>query len=113
MKKTTAAISLILVVSLCFMLVACGPAVEDVVGTWSGTWEYNGKLIACAIVLNSDGSYAKATLRDDAEPSSESGTYEIKGGEVRLHPNGDMGQTTAYKYKNGTLVNNGHALYKK
>ena len=113
MKKTKAAISLIMVVSICLVLVACGISQDEVVGTWSGTWEYNGKLIACAIVLNANGSYAKAIVKDGSDTSAEVGTYEIKGSEVRLHPNGNTGDTIAYKYKGGALVNNGHELYKK
>ena len=113
MKKTKAAIAMIMVVSICLVLVACGISQEEVVGTWSGSWEYNGKLISCAIVFNENGSYAKATLSNGSDTKAEVGTYEIKGGEVRLHPNGDAGSTTAYKYKGGALVNNGHELFKK
>ncbi len=44
--------------------------------------------------------------------SAEEGTWEVKGGKVVLHKDGNMGVSTVYKYKGGALVNNDHEFTK-
>ena len=113
MKKSKLLIVLALVGIICFSLCACGISREEAVGTWSGTYVYEGNTFAVAIVLSEEGNYGKASYKNGSFNSSESGTWEIKGGKVVLHRDGDMGVSTEYKYKGDALVNNVQKLYKK
>ena len=76
MKIMKSLVTVALLLALCLSLVACSVSKEDVVGTWTGT-------------------------------------YEISGRRVELHPNGEKGHTTPYEYKGGKLVNNDHEFTKK
>ena len=105
-------ISLALVCMLCISLCACGISRDEAVGTWSGTYVYNGSTFAVAFVLESNGDYAKATYKDGEFRSAESGTWEIKSGKVYLHKDGNTGTSTIYKYQGKALVNNDHKFYK-
>ena len=98
--------------ALCFCLCACGISREEAAGAWSGTYEYHGNQFSVAFVLEADGDYAKVTLKNGSLSSAEDGTWEVKGGKVILHEDGDMGISTEYKYKGGALVNNDHYFYK-
>lgn len=117
MKTMTRSISLCLVVALlAVMLVACGVSEEDMVGTWSGAYVYEGNNFGVGMVFNSDGTYAKVVLKNGQMSSSESGEYEVKGNKVILYDSDSLtyhGSFTEYKYKNGTLENNGHYFTKE
>ena len=116
MKKLTKIISLCVMVALLVStLAACGLSEAEAVGTWSGTYTYNGNDFSVAIVLESDGSYAKVTMKNGMLSSSETGDYEIKGNKVTLYDSDSIvyhGKSITYKYKNGALVNNDHYFYK-
>lgn len=111
MKKMRMIVAFALVLSMCLCLTACGVSKDDVVGTWTGTWTYNGNSFAKAFVLSETGTYASTTLKNGAQHKVEMGTYEINGNKVELHPENEMG-TTVYKFKNGTLINNDHVFVK-
>lgn len=113
MKTSRILVAFLLVCAVCFSLCACGISREDAIGTWSGTYVYNGSTFSCAFVLSADGTYAEATYKDGSLSSTESGTYEVKSNKVILHENGNMGTSTVYKYKGGKLVNNGHEFTKE
>lgn len=111
MKTTKRIVSLSLVLVLVLMLCSCGISREEAIGTWSGTYTYDGSLYSVAFVLSSNGSYAKAVVKNGSLSSSEMGTWEVEGGAVVLHAR-NGGGTTRYKYKGGALVNNGHKFTK-
>jgi len=113
MKTCKILIAVMLLGAICFGLCACGITKETAVGTWAGTYVYDGNQFACSFVLSEDGDYAKVTLKNGSMSSSETGTYEVKGGKVILHKDGNMGVSTEYKYKGGKLVNNGHEFVKQ
>ena len=102
-----------MVAAICFSLCACGISRDEAVGTWSGTYEYNGNQFAVAFVLKGDGDYSKVVYKNGSLSSAEEGTWEVQGGKVILHENGNMGSSTKYTYKGGALVNNDHKFYKK
>ena len=62
--------------------------------------------------MTDDDTYASVTYKNGSYYETESGTYEIDGMKVSLHPNGNTGHSTPYEYKNGKLVNNGHEFSK-
>lgn len=111
MKKMRMAVAVLLALTLCLALTACGVSKDDVVGTWTGTWTYNGNSFAKAFVLSENGTYASTTLKNGAYHETQTGTYAISGNKVELHPENEAG-TTVYKYKNGTLINNDHVFVK-
>ena len=113
MNKIKNIVSIALVCVICLSLCACGIKEENAVGTWSGTYVYNGNTFAVAFVLSADGDYAKATYKNGSFSSTEDGTWEVKGGKVVLHEDGNMGISTVYKYKGGALVNNDHEFTKQ
>ena len=113
MKKFKGVISVVLICVICISLCACSITKEKAVGTWSGSYVYNGNQFTSAFVLSADGTYSQATYKNGRLSSAETGTYEVKGGKVILHENGDMTSSTEYEYKNGKLVNNGHEFTKE
>ena len=103
-----------LILTLCLSLCACGGiSKEEAVGTWSGAYVYNGNQFARSFVLSEDGKYTEVTMKNGSLSSTETGTYEIKGGKVILHESGDESISTVYEYKNGKPVNNDHEFSKK
>ena len=112
MRKIKSMIAVLLLVALCVSLCACGISKSEAIGTWSGTYEYNGNQFAVAFVLSEDDTYAEAVYKNGSLSSTEVGTWEIKGGEVVLHENGNTGISTCYKYRGDALVNNDHKFYK-
>ena len=74
MKKIKCIVSIALVCVICLSLCACGIKEADAVGTWSGTYVYNGNTFAVAFVLSADGDYAKATYKNGSFSSTEDGT---------------------------------------
>lgn len=106
-------ISIILVCILCLSLCACGISEDEAVGTWSGAYEYNGNDFATAFTLEENGDYIKITFKNGSLSSSETGTWEVKGGKVILHEGGNKGVSTEYKYKGEALVNNKHEFTKE
>ena len=112
MKKIIAlGLTLVMVLSLA----ACGSklASGDLIGIWSGSWEYDGKDINCSIEFDRDGTYANVVYQNNSVASKEKGTYTIDGNKVILYENGNKGISTTYQYKNGKLTNNGHNLSKE
>lgn len=103
----------IFAMAICLSLCACGISKDEAVGTWTGTYVYNGSSFSCAFVLSEDGTYDKVTYKDGSLSSAEAGTYEVKSGKVILHKDGNTGNSTVYKYKDGKLVNNDHEFSKK
>lgn len=99
---------------LCLGLCACAGKLtqEDVVGTWSGSYEFEGNHFFCTFDLHEDGTYQKGTTKNGFTSSAESGTYEVDGNEVILHKDGNTGLATRYKYRSDKLVNNGHKFTK-
>lgn len=111
--KMKSLLAILLICAFCLPLCACGISEEEAVGTWSGTYEYNGSSFSVAFVLSANGQYAKAVYKNGSMSSSETGTWEIGGGDVLLHKNGDSSTATRYEYKGGALVNNDHKFYKQ
>lgn len=112
MKTCKILVAAMLICAVCLSLCACGISKAEAVGTWSGSYVYNGNLFSRAFVLAADGTYSEATYKNGSFSDSEIGTYEVKGGKVILHEDGNMGVATEYKYKGGKLVNNGHEFSK-
>ena len=118
MKKIAKIIALVLVITTVLALfTGCGgPSPQELAGTYVGSYEYNGNLISVAVVINEEGQYASATVKNGQVSSSETGDYEVKGNKVKLYDSSAAtyhGICTVYKYKNGTLENNGHKLVKE
>lgn len=110
MKKV---VSLLMLAVLTLSLMGCTVAKEDVVGTWAGTWEYNGNSFAKAFVLSEDNTYEAVFYKNGDFHEAETGIYEIDGRTVTLYPNGDKDMGTPYDYENGNLVNADHAFTKE
>ena len=108
--KKLLALSLV-VIMCCVFLCACGISKEDAVGIWSSSYVYDGNNFTNTFVLDSNGEYSKVIYENGTLSRAEDGTWEIDGGKVILHKNGDMG-STEYKYKGDALVNNDHYFYK-
>lgn len=116
MKKNHFFSILLCIIFTLFTFAACKPSKEDVVGTYVGSYTYSGTLYTVAIILEEDGTYAKATVKNGVLSSSETGDYEIKGREIRLYDDDSVvyhGSYTAYKYKKDVLKNNGHKFVKE
>lgn len=106
------AISFILAVMMCLSLCACGSELTsgDLIGVWSGSWEYDGNQFNKSIEFNRDGSFIAATYKNNTLSTVEEGTYTIDGREVICDLNGPR---IIYKYSGGKLENNGTHLSKE
>ncbi|MBQ9162425.1 MAG: hypothetical protein IJX74_04025 [Clostridia bacterium] len=91
------------------VLISCNSTVtvEDVVGLYTGEYEYEENQFYVTIRLNEDSTYLRMIYKNGEFRSQERGDYEIDGSTVRLY---DMtsGAFTEYRYLNGVLTNNGH-----
>ena len=110
--KTKLIVAVILVLTLCFAFCACGMTRDKAVGTWSGTYEYNGNYFSVSFVLSSDGEYSYISYKNGDFNKSETGTWEIEDGAVVLHVDGNTSKSTIYEYDGDALVNNNHKFYK-
>ena len=106
-------IAFVLVLVLCLSLAACAISNEELVGVWVGEWNYEGNNYKRGIVFNSDGSYVSVLNKNGSLHESEEGTYEIDGKNVDLHPDGDQGHTTPFKYRSGKLYNGDNKYIKQ
>lgn len=108
-----ALVAALLVVSISFIMVGC-VSKSKLVGTWVGEYTYEGNKFNVAIVLNSDGTFGKATVKNGMVSSSSAGTWEIKGGKLVLHNDEDK-TMTEYKISldGKKITNNGHDFKKK
>ena len=116
MKTTVKLVALILTVSLLAVLFAsCGPSKEDIVGTWTSTYEYKGNTYNAAIVFESSGKYARVTYKNGSISSTESGDYEISGSKVTMYDSSATvthGISSTLTYKSGKLSNSIYTLTK-
>ena len=112
MKTCRIAVALVLLCAVCLSLCACGISKKNAIGTWQSSYVYEGNTFNVTFVLDDDGDYNKVVVKNGAISKVESGTYEIKGGKVVLHADGDDNVATKYTYKNGKLVNNNHEYVK-
>ncbi len=103
MKTVKIAIVMLLIFSLGLSMVACAISKEDVVGTWKGSWNYNGYRYSKTLVLKSDGSYSFDLNRDGRLYDDETGLYEVDGNKVTLYPHYGNGKTV-YTYDDDKLV---------
>ena len=101
------------VVLCCLFLCACGISEEKAVGTWSGSYIYNGNSFSVSFVLEPNGEYSEVVYKNGSLSSTEDGTWEIKGGKVIMHEDGNMGSSTVYEYRGGALINNNHEFTKE
>lgn len=104
-------IALALLLAVCLSLVACASE-EKIAVTWIGIWNYNGNSFVNTITMK-DGTYTSLMLKNGKFHETESDTYEIKGNNVDLHPNGEEGHTTPFKYKGGNLYNGDNEFIKQ
>lgn len=105
----TLAIMLIITILLC----GCGSlASGDLIGTWSGAYDWKGDQYNVSIQFERNGNYEEIMYKNNSLHSSEDGTYTIEGKTVVCHKGSDGGMVK-YKYKNGKLENNDHYLSKE
>lgn len=112
-NKSTAIIAIIAAVVICFVSIISVFSVKekDVVGTWAGTYTYNGNTFSVAFTLNDNGTYTKMTLKNGKINSFEKGDWEAKGFSVILYDSSAItyhGESTKYSYIFGQLENNNH-----
>lgn len=112
------AISFILATVLLLGLCACGGGKEpaassddgSVVGTWEGSWTYNGADIHRILTICEDGTFSSKTERNGSPSGENSGTWVLSGDLLTLQEPG--GILTDYDFNGSTLVNNGHEMKK-
>ncbi|MBO5859980.1 MAG: hypothetical protein J6R20_09440, partial [Clostridia bacterium] len=85
---------------------------KEAIGTWSGSYEYDGNSFSATFVLEEDGDYAYLSYKNGSYNKTEGGTWECKGGKVILHEEGNRNISSEYTYKDNALVNNDHYFYK-
>ncbi len=116
MKRVVKMTSLCLIISVMITLfTACSPSMKDVIGTYSGTYTHNENDYTIVITLTEDGKYVKTKAKNDGNPTTETGNFEIDGKSVLLYDSDSItpqGSYTRYQYKNNILENNNHEFVK-
>lgn len=109
-KRAVWILALLLIAGL---LAGCGGLTEDkAVGTWTASWELEGKQFASSLKLKENGSFER-TISQDGYPSElESGTYEITDGKLICRLSGRPGVCIEFSYS-GAQLKNGLCAYKK
>ena len=74
MKRLKFVLALVLLAALCLSLVGCGLSEEDAVGTWGGTYTYNGSRFTVVFELFDDGTYLKMVEKDGNMQDLDMGT---------------------------------------
>ena len=105
MKKSKFLILTVLIVIFSITLCSCGNDGDNLIGTWAGTWVWEGDQISASFVLSENGQYARTVLKNGEFSSSQTGTWEFRDGELRMHNNGDINSTSVYEYRDGKLYN--------
>lgn len=114
-KKKTALIAGIAagVLIIIILLASLIPVKQSkIVGTWDGSWTYEGSSFEKIILFEADSTFTSLTYKNGSVNDLDMGSYEIKGKKVILHSSINNGVMTEYKYKRGKLFNNGHGLSK-
>lgn len=113
MKKIKILVAVALLCSICLSLCACSSLKkEDITGTWSATYYYQGNEYACTFTLSDDGGYHYTLFKDGLLSTIEDGTYAIKGEKVMLYRNGSKEISRTFKSEGEYLVNNGNNFAK-
>lgn len=116
MKKTLKALCLgLVVVFVLSTFTACGISKEEAVGMWECSYTYEGSSYYALFELESDGTFAKVTLKDGNYNTYTSGDWELEGRTLKLYDSEALtyhGQWMEFKYKNGGFENGDH-LYTK
>ena len=106
--------AVILIVAIVAALWFFGNKPLDPIGTWHGTYTYNGNEFESTFILKEDGTYTKETYKNGSFSSSEKGTYEvIDGKSVLLRKDGNKTTGMEFTYEGGKLVNNDHKFSKQ
>lgn len=117
MNRINKIIALCLILSMMLtFFVACSPSIEDVVGTYTGEYDFNDNTYTVVITLLDDGKYVKTKAKNNDNLSTETGDYEIDGRKINLYDSKSLtyhGTCTVYEYKNNSLENNGHEFVKQ
>lgn len=96
---------------------SCGASVsdKDIIGTWTGEYEYKGSTFNVVIVFESSGKYARVTYKNGETSSSEKGDYEISGNKITMYDSSALvehGKSTSLTYNSGKLSNSTYTLTK-
>ena len=101
--KTFSKLSLVLAL-VCLLTVLASCSDSKLEGTYSGTYNYEGKEISVVITLGEDGTYTRESTIDGEKQPASSGDYELKDGKVFLY-SADHRSGVTYQYVDGALKN--------
>ena len=111
MKKV---ISLVCVaLSLLFVLAACSPTptMDELNGVYEADYVYNGNQFYRILTISADGTFVESSSQANGNVSSQYGTIEIDGSEVRLKFS--TGGYSAYDYSDGNLEGSNYTYVKR
>ncbi len=101
------------IVSLCLLatmllgiLCGCNVSEDNVIGTWTGSYTFNGNSYTVCTIIDASGAYSKVTVKNGLSYTSETGDWEIKGSKIYLYDDSSAvhhGEATVYTYSNGQL----------
>ncbi len=113
-NRKPAVIGAIVFLIIVLGMTACGPSVDasQVVGTYKGSWEYNGTEYLVTITLIEAGDYYKTTGIGGSF-SVDDGKFNGNGKRINLHSNNSRVVNSGYEWKDGSLYTNGHKLEKQ
>ncbi|MBO4453068.1 MAG: hypothetical protein J5793_03955 [Clostridia bacterium] len=103
MKTCVKTVALLLVLIFAgTLLVSCTP---NLIGEWSGEYEYEGKQYTKKLTVKEDGTYVIYSYEGETLYSVESGSWEIDGMKLNCYEKGSTSTILTFEYTDGKLVN--------
>ena len=103
-------IACILAVLAFIILLSLLGAKREIVGLWTGEWDYNGKHINFGIEFTEDGRFGSLAFANNKLSSEKYGSYKV--GLFRVICKDSTQAEIHYWHIAGHLINNGHLLTK-
>ena len=104
MKKVRIVSCVLLCLIISMIIVGCGATYENVVGTWRGSYVYEGNELDRTLIVNSNGNFEYTTYKNGSFSESKSGRWSIESGALILYPSGANYQTE-FTLSGNTLKN--------
>ena len=111
--KTTAKISICLMLVLILSILAACGSDNKLEGTYCGSYTYDGNEFYMELTLNEDGTYKRVYEKNGQPYETTEGDYEVKDGKLYIYINEENSSFNKYDIVDGHLESDGRIFTKK